>query len=74
MTTEPYRSTESTIRAVVEGSGTAKVGDTELRFEESDVFVVPNWTHAAIEASNDCIIFSFSDRAAQERLGIWREG
>lgn len=73
MTTKPYRSTEHTVFSVVEGSGVARIGDTELRFSESDVFVAPNWTHFAFKASRDCVIFSFSDRAAQERLGIWRE-
>lgn len=73
MTTKPWRSTESTVFAVVEGSGVARVGETELAFGENDVFVAPNWTQVAIEAQRDCVLFSFSDRAAQERLGIWSE-
>ncbi|PKP85496.1 MAG: gentisate 1,2-dioxygenase [Alphaproteobacteria bacterium HGW-Alphaproteobacteria-2] len=70
--TRPWRTTEATVFAVVEGSGTARIGDAEWTFTESDVFVAPNWTWIALEAHTDCVIFSFSDRSAQERLGIWR--
>lgn len=71
--TAGYRSTESTVFSVVEGRGTAKVGETELRFEENDTFVIPNWTEFQIQADTDIILFSFSDRAAQERLGIFQD-
>lgn len=73
MTTRPWRSTESTVFSVVEGSGVAKIAETELRFSENDVFVAPNWMHISLEAHSDCVLFSFSDRSAQERLGIWQE-
>lgn len=67
------RSTESTVFSVVEGRGTAKVADMELQFEENDTFVIPNWTTFQLQADNDTILFSFSDRAAQERLGIFQQ-
>lgn len=70
--TRAWRSTEATVFAVLEGEGTAKIGGAEWTFTESDVFVAPNWTWIALEARTDCVLFSFSDRAAQERLGIWR--
>ncbi|MEP5730329.1 MAG: cupin domain-containing protein [Sulfitobacter sp.] len=71
--TAAWRSTESTVFSVAEGSGVVRVGDTEMHFEESDTFVVPNWTAYQITANTDAVLFSFSDRAAQEKLGIFRE-
>ncbi len=71
-TTRPWRATEATVFAVAEGVGVARIGGRELPFAESDVFVAPNWSWVEIEAGGDCVLFSFSDRAAQERLGIWR--
>ena len=71
--TKAYRSTDSQIYSVVEGSGTVKIGDQVFEFAQSDVFVVPNWTWFELIASEESVLFSFSDRAAQERLYLWRE-
>ena len=38
-----------------------------------DIFVVPSWQQVIHEASEDTVLFSFSDRAAQKALGFWRE-
>lgn len=70
---KPWRSTESTVFAVVEGSASVTIGETKFDFRENDVFVVPNWTRFNFHCSEDVVLFSFSDRAAQERLGFWRE-
>lgn len=67
------RSTESTVFSVVEGRGTAKVGETDMPFEENDTFVIPNWITYQLHAETDVVLFSFSDRAAQERLGIFQD-
>lgn len=69
----PYRSTDATIFHVVEGKGQVEIDTTTYDFDQSDTFVVPNWTDRRLLASNDCILFSFSDRAMQERLCLWRE-
>jgi gentisate 1,2-dioxygenase len=37
------------------------------------VFVAPPWTRYAHEAEKESVLFSISDRPAQEALGIWRE-
>ncbi|MEM9048380.1 MAG: cupin domain-containing protein [Pseudomonadota bacterium] len=71
--TVAVRSTESTIFCVSEGRGTARIGETEFAFEENDTFVAPNWSHIQLKADTNAILFSFSDRAAQERLGIFRQ-
>ena len=38
-----------------------------------DVFVVPSWRPVVHEVANESVLFSFSDRAVQEKLGLWRE-
>lgn len=68
-----YRSTDSTIYAVAEGSGTAHIGDHAFAFSPRDVFVAPSWQPLRFAAASDCVLFSFSDRAAQEALDFWRE-
>ena len=40
----------------------------------NDVFVVPPWKRYAHSAAKQSVLFSISDRPAQEALGIWREG
>jgi gentisate 1,2-dioxygenase len=35
--------------------------------------VVPGWIPHAVRATGDLVLFSFSDRAAQEKLGFFRE-
>ena len=41
---QTYRSTDGTVFTVVEGRGTAHIGDQTFAFEPHDVFVVPPWT------------------------------
>lgn len=72
-TTLPRRSTDATIFVVVEGDGQATVGKTEHRLSEGDIFVLPSWDAFAVEASSDMVLFGYSDRAAQEKLGLYRE-
>ena len=38
-----------------------------------DVFVVPTWLRHHHEADGDAVLFSFSDRPVQDKLGLWRE-
>jgi gentisate 1,2-dioxygenase len=71
--TSRYRSTDATVFSAVEGSGRSRVGDTVLEWGPRDVFVVPSWKPVVHEADGDAVLFSFSDRAVQEKLGIWRE-
>ena len=68
-----YRSTDSTVFTVAEGRGTAHVGKDTFAFEPHDVFVVPPWTSYHFETEGECVLFSVSDRAAQQALGFWRE-
>jgi len=68
-----YRSTDSTIYCVVEGHGRSRIGSTTLTWAPRDIFVVPSWQPVAHEASDQAVLFSASDRAAQKALGLWRE-
>lgn len=68
-----YRSTDGTVYSVVEGRGRSQVGDQSFDWGPKDVFVVPSWCKLAHEASEDAVLFSFSDRPVQKALGIWRE-
>jgi gentisate 1,2-dioxygenase len=71
--TRPYRSTDSMVFAVVEGRGRVRLGDESLALEPHDVFVVPGWSAYALEADADLVLFSYSERSAQEKLGFFRE-
>jgi gentisate 1,2-dioxygenase len=77
-TTAPYRSTDGTVFCCTEGRGKTHVfgahGQVEtLEWGPRDIFVVPSWTWRRIEASEDAVLFAFSDRPVQEKLGLWRE-
>jgi len=71
--TVPYRSTDGTVFLVVEGKGRSQLGETSIEWTENDVFVVPSWAPQRHTAERDAVLFSFSDRVAQEKLGLWRE-
>jgi gentisate 1,2-dioxygenase len=73
LTTAPYRTTATTVFVVVEGEGVARIGDAELDWSEHDVIIAPAWAVQEFEARRDSVIFSYSDRAVQEKLNLWRE-
>jgi len=67
------RSTDGAVCCVVEGTGSVEIGAACFDFAPHDVLVVPSWEIRRFSAATDCVIFSYSDRAAQEALGFWRE-
>jgi gentisate 1,2-dioxygenase len=71
--TRDYRSTDGTIFVCVEGRGSTKVGDETLTWGPNDVFVVPSWKLNSHKVDEETVLFSISDRPAQESLGLWRE-
>jgi gentisate 1,2-dioxygenase len=71
--TTPYRATDSTVFVPVEGTGSTTVGGTTFDWEPHDVIVVPSWMKYSHKATDDAVLFSFSDRGPQELLGYWRE-
>jgi gentisate 1,2-dioxygenase len=71
--TQPIRSTDGQTMVVIEGEITLDVDGKTFTAGESDVATVPGWMWKKVRASKDAIVFIFSDRAAQEKLGIYRE-
>jgi gentisate 1,2-dioxygenase len=69
----PCRSTDATVFCVAEGRGRTQIGDTSFSWGPHDIFVAPSWQPVSHEAREDAVLFSFSDRAAQKALGVWRE-
>ena len=68
------RTTDGTVFNVTQGQCRVEMAGVLHQLVQHDVFVVPPWEPFRFEADDDCLLFSFSDRAAQERLGYWREG
>jgi len=71
--TRPYRGSDSAVFIVKEGAGHVEVGGQRLDLAHGDVFVVPGWMAYTLHAAEALVLFSFSDRAAQEKLGLFRE-
>jgi len=71
--TRPYRSSDSMVFSVVEGSGHVDVAGQRFDFSPLDIFTVPGWMPYTLHASDEAVLFSYSDRVAQEKLGIFRE-
>jgi gentisate 1,2-dioxygenase len=75
--TEIYQTTENSVYTVIEGSGRTIVGIGDsaqiFEWENKDIFVVPCWYPHQIEADDDAVIFSFSDKIVQTKLGLYRE-
>ncbi len=72
--TASYRATDAAVFAVVEGSGETRIGgEAVFSWGPRDIFVVPSWHAVRHSARTDAVLFSFSDRVVQEKLGLWRE-
>jgi gentisate 1,2-dioxygenase len=69
----PIRSTDGMVMAVAEGSATVTVTDKTFSVGEKDVVAIPGWSWRSFKAAEDCFLFFFSDRVAQEKLGLFRE-
>ena len=69
----PYRATDGAVYSVAEGACRVEMGGRAHSVRARDTFVVPPWETYRFEADADCLLFSFSDRAAQEALGYFRE-
>ncbi len=67
------RSTENQVFNVAEGSGRVRIAGMEFDFGPHDIFVAPSWCEVAFTAHRECVVFSYSDRAAQEAMGFFRE-
>ena len=68
-----HRSTDATVVCVAEGEGRTEVGEETFTWGPRDIFVIPSWRPRRHEVDEEAVLFSFSDRAVQESLGLWRE-
>jgi gentisate 1,2-dioxygenase len=78
MSTQPWQCTDGLGFVCREGHGETRVAmpdgsQTVLKWKANDTFVVPGWTKHTHHASDEAVLFGFSDRSAQEKLGLWRE-
>lgn len=71
--TKRVQSTDGAVHVLCEGKGKAKVGDVTYDLAPREIFVVPAWSPLSFEATDDMTLFSFSDKAVQEKLSLWRE-
>ena len=71
--TWPYRSTDSAIFTVVEGKGRSTIGGERFDWGPHDIFIAPSWAAHTHEATEDAVIFIYSDRVVQEKLDLFRE-
>jgi gentisate 1,2-dioxygenase len=69
----PHRSTDGAVVSVVEGHGSATIGGRRFEFAPRDTFVVPSWAALVLEAIDDAVLFSFSDRPVLQAIGQLRE-
>jgi len=71
--TKGRRSTDGTVFVVVEGSGTANVDGQDIALAPRDILVVPSWQALRLQARTDLVLFGYSDKAAQQKLGLFKE-
>jgi gentisate 1,2-dioxygenase len=71
--TAPRRATDGTVFVVVEGQGEAAIGDRSIRLSPRAIFVAPSWRQLRLRADSRLVLFGFSDKAAQQKLGLYRE-
>ena len=58
---------------VVDGTGRPIASGEKMPWGPRDTFVIPSWCSHHHEADGDAVLFSFSDRPIQEKIGLWRE-
>ena len=69
----PFKTLDEFVKYARQNPGKVNVGDQTYTLQKNDIFVVPNWTWWDVEAQDDLVLLSYSDRAALEKLDLWRE-
>lgn len=73
----PYRSTDGAVYSVAAGSGEVTIGEglqaRTFDFVSKDHFVIPAWNRYDFRITDECVLFSFSDRPVQKAMGLWRD-
>ena len=71
--TAPYRATDGTVFHVIDGAGESVIDGNTFAWQAGDSFVVPSWNPVQHNVAEEAVLFSFSDRTVQEKLGLWHE-
>ncbi|NKC32316.1 gentisate 1,2-dioxygenase [Falsiroseomonas selenitidurans] len=71
--TLPRRATDAMVLVVVEGAGLARINGHPFPLGPRDLLVVPSWAALEVSATSEMVVFGYSDAAAQQKLGLWRE-
>lgn len=64
------RTTASRIFAVIEGEGSAQVGEHGFDFGRGDVFCAPSWHASTVKAATDVLILEVNDEPTLAKLGF----
>lgn len=71
--TRSYRSTETTLVVVAEGSAKVRTDGGDFDLGPQDMALLPSWCEHVIECKDESILFSVSNRPLLNMLGLWRE-
>ena len=71
--TKTAKSSDGMINVVVEGTGILTIDGKAFVLSPGEIVVVPSWSERRISANSDLVLFSYSDKATQEKLSLWRE-
>jgi gentisate 1,2-dioxygenase len=71
--TKAHRHTGGTVYHVIHGSGRSIIGGKSFEWDEKDTFVVPSWNYHEHLATTESVLFSYSDSAMLQPLGLYRE-
>jgi gentisate 1,2-dioxygenase len=74
--TQAHRHSSSAVYLAVEGYGRTTVEGKEYEWAPGDVFALPTWcwhAHENLSASEDAILFSFTDAPVMKALSLYRE-
>ena len=71
--TRDLRATDGMVHVVVEGTGTMCIDGQDFALRPGEIVVAPSWCSRRFSAESDLVLFSYSDRTTQEKLGLWRE-
>ncbi|HZT52573.1 MAG TPA: cupin domain-containing protein, partial [Stellaceae bacterium] len=68
-----FQTTASFVYAAIEGTGRTTIGGRVFEWQPRDIFAVPSWYPHHHEADGEAVLYSFSDRVVQTKLGLLRE-
>ena len=68
------RETSSTVYVVIEGRGETEIAGQTFKWEENDIFVVPNflWRRHKADLGKDAVLYTMSDAPLLEKIGQYR--